>query len=348
MIKTYSFIETPHSKLNEFVIAFFKRIEFETSEFSTDFFEKEFYDNLIVHHPDILLSKFKAIYNVVKLWNQNQRSDYCQAISTSNEIEEICEGKIIPWKDIDIPKEVRDITKKLFKRLYEDTLKKSTYFKEHYGGLLDHYHTLKKIENNDFEYCPACGIKEMNTFEDGDRDQYDHYLPKDKYPFSSINFKNLVPICSTCNSFTNKSDKDILSYEGVVFYPFDEKHSEIDITVDITNADFDDLSASTLEIIYTCSNGKLKEIEAWKNIYNIVKRHNAHIRGSLKKWYNRFWESVNDRTLTSISDDEKIRTTVCLQQLEKRKCLEYQTIKNLVSTYQYRAKSQSMSYSLYN
>ncbi len=348
MIKIYSFIETPHSKLNEFVMAFFERIEFETSEFSIEFFEKEFYDNLVVHHKGILLNRFKAIYNIVKGWEQAPRSAFCQAISTSNEIKEICEGKVIPWKDIDIPEEVRVITKELFIKLYEDTLKESKYFKEYYGDLLSHYHTLKKSGNNDFEYCPACGITEMKTFEDSDRDQYDHYLPKDKYPFSSINFKNLVPICSTCNSFTNKSDKDILSYEGVVFYPFDEKQSEIDIAVNITHIDFDNLSDSTLDLNYTCTNGKLKEIEAWKNIYNIVKRHNDHIRGSLKRWYTRFWESVNDKTLTSISNDEKIRTKVCLQQLEKRKYLEYQTLKNLVTTYQYTAKSQSMSYSLYN
>ena len=49
----------------------------------------------------------------------------------------------------------------------------------------------------DFDECPLCGIGEPSTL--------DHYLPKEEFPEFSIFSKNLIPICSPCNS----------SYKGV-------------------------------------------------------------------------------------------------------------------------------------
>jgi hypothetical protein len=45
---------------------------------------------------------------------------------------------------------------------------------------------------NDFDECPFCGIGEPSTL--------DHYLPKEEFPEFSIFSKNLIPICSPCNS----------------------------------------------------------------------------------------------------------------------------------------------------
>lgn len=50
---------------------------------------------------------------------------------------------------------------------------------------------------DDFDECPLCGIGEPSTL--------DHYLPKEEFPEFSIFSKNLIPICSPCNS----------SYKGV-------------------------------------------------------------------------------------------------------------------------------------
>ncbi|WP_236223069.1 hypothetical protein [Pseudomonas asiatica] len=50
---------------------------------------------------------------------------------------------------------------------------------------------------DDFDECPLCGIGEPITL--------DHYLPKEEFPEFSIFSKNLIPVCSPCNS----------SYKGV-------------------------------------------------------------------------------------------------------------------------------------
>jgi len=46
------------------------------------------------------------------------------------------------------------------------------------------------------DICPYCGI--------GAPRQFDHYLPKDKYPEFSVHAYNLMPCCGTCNG--KKSD----------------------------------------------------------------------------------------------------------------------------------------------
>lgn len=50
--------------------------------------------------------------------------------------------------------------------------------------------------------------------------QFDHYLPKDKYPALSISLFNLLPICSSCN--TIKGDREL----GIDFFETDEAHWE--------------------------------------------------------------------------------------------------------------------------
>ncbi|MGV3632290.1 MAG: hypothetical protein ACO1O6_13860 [Bacteroidota bacterium] len=50
--------------------------------------------------------------------------------------------------------------------------------------------------------------------------QFDHCLPKDKYPALSISLFNLLPICSSCN--TIKGDREL----GIDFFETDESHWE--------------------------------------------------------------------------------------------------------------------------
>lgn len=45
---------------------------------------------------------------------------------------------------------------------------------------------------DDFDECPFCGLSEPKTL--------DHYLPKEDFPEFSVYPKNLIPMCSVCNS----------------------------------------------------------------------------------------------------------------------------------------------------
>lgn len=56
---------------------------------------------------------------------------------------------------------------------------------------------ITECQNEDTrDFCPYCGI--------GAPRQFDHYLPKEKFPEFSVHAYNLVPCCGTCNG--KKSD----------------------------------------------------------------------------------------------------------------------------------------------
>lgn len=347
MINTYTYKETPQSKLHEFVMAFFNRIKDETDEFSNEFFIKEFYDNLVIHHKRILGKAFKDIYNITKGWEPDRRHEFYDAIKRSNDIKEICCGNVIPWKEVDIPEELRELTKTLFIKLYEDVLK-GKFFQPIYGTRKEHYHTFKRHANNDFELCPACGISPMHTYADDITDQYDHYLPKDIYPFSSINFKNLVPVCSDCNSLQVKSNNDILSHTGKVFFPFNEEHRGIEIELKIKKNDFDNLSNIEWEVIYSNEEGNEDEIDAWKHIYKIESRHLSYVTGSIESWYRHYWNDFNHKDSIEEIPDEKKRTRNYLRKLKGRKILEHNSLAALINTFDVKARNTSKTYSLYD
>jgi hypothetical protein len=345
LINTYTYTETTQSKLHEFVMAFFNRIEFETGGFSTEFYVKEFYDNLVSHHKTILGKAFKNIYSITKDWEQIKRTEYCNAIRRSNEIKDICEGTIVPWKTNDIPEELRELTKILFIKLYEDVLK-GKFFQPIYGTRKAHFQKFKQYANNGHEFCPACGIMPLHAFLDDIRDQYDHYLPKDLYPFSSVNFRNLVPICKDCNSLEVKSSKDILSYTGKVFDPFNEAHKPIHIDVEITKNNTD-ISKIEWGVNYSSEEGKNEEVEAWKTIYNIESRHKTHIKGNIDTWYKYYWEDFNDRDSIRVIPNEAERTKGYLRKFKSRRILEHNSLEALINSFDVKARAESKVYSRY-
>lgn len=59
--------------------------------------------------------------------------------------------------------------------------------------------------------CPFCGREEFEGIGLA-REDYDHYLPRSKYPFSAINFYNLVPMGNKCNR-SYKGQKNLLLNE---------------------------------------------------------------------------------------------------------------------------------------
>lgn len=347
MINTYSFYDSEVNKLNEFVLAFFNRIEFETGDFSVEFFKQEFYDNLVSRHTGILLKPFRAIYTIFKDWNQNQRTEFCKALRDSNEIEQICIGTITPMKGDNIPDDLRALVLNLFKQLYKDVLF-GEFFTPNYGNRKVHYNNFRRVGNNSYSMCPACGIRPMHNSVEDITDQYDHYLPKDIYPLSSVNFKNLVPVCSDCNSILVKSNDDILSHTGKVFYPYDETHKPIEYDISIAKNNTDNLEAIEWTITYICETGKDDELAAWKNIYNIESRHQKYCQGNMTTWFKFYWENFTDSNTIDEIPNENNRKNAYLRTKRTSSPFEYQCLSAILTAETEMAIVQSNSASRYN
>lgn len=305
MLRTYKFIETNHQKLHENVMSFFDRIEFETGEFSITFFDSSFYENIAKHHLGILVKPLEYFYNEIKTWPQDERSNFIRKIRESNDVNRICKREVIPLSIDEIPQKIKDKVdlKKMYNDLYSQILQ-GDYCSALYGTLQSHFKELRKAPN-DFLKCPACGLETLKTGEET-KNQYDHYLHKSKYILSSVNFNNLVPICTECNSYNVKHDHDILedNFNRRIFFPYDETHQGINISACISN-DNGDIENIDFDFTYSTKDHREEEVKSWITIFKIESRYKARAKGAAIKWYKNYWHFKNKPKYQSCSDEEK-------------------------------------------
>lgn len=250
-------------------------------------------------------TEIERIYVVFKGLDKPKKDTVIKAFKQADQIEELCAKKERPIYLSGLDKVVEDDIKPLFKWCYEGLLNK----KKVSGDKLKYYQEL--IDNNEFNLCPCCGLIDFESPDDDNevREAYDHYLPKSKYPFASVNFKNLVPLCYKCNSERKKS-KDPIENDRIAFYPFStEVHDigfactyEIDIDKEL-NAVLKDLNFSF--------SGKDEELDTWNWLFAIKYRYNKKVNGSAKTFlreiknrYRNAKKRDNDLTYIDFIEEE--------------------------------------------
>ncbi|MGE6503570.1 hypothetical protein ACQKF0_26090 [Bacillus wiedmannii] len=303
MIRAYKYIETVHSKLHEYVIAFFIRIETDTGVFRNELFEPEFRP-IVNRHRTILKNRFRIIYEHVSSLSIDDRRSFCQKIIESNQIEKICRGEYKPEAFSDNPTGIDLILKELFLALYNRVLDGKPFQENANTTLREHFNQFSDT-NADITLCPTCGIGELLKSQDKTRDQYDHYLPKTLYPFSSINFRNLVPCCDKCNSLQVKGQKDIIALStGKLFFPYDDNHKGLSLNVHVKH-DNPEIEKIDWEFIFDSSDNKSDEIESWKTIYSIEERYQGYIKGRIKKWYQKYFDYMTHPIMSKVNMSER-------------------------------------------
>jgi hypothetical protein len=148
------------------------------------------------------------------------------------------------------------------------------------GAIEAHYEEF--VRENDEDKCPYCGYGDIKGQYLCKREAYDHYLPKGTYPFNSVNFKNLAPMCHECNS-TYKLAKDPIrdSATGLrrkSFYSYDTVSSGITIAVTLNTINIDNLSKDDIAVTVSAP-GRDEEVESWKNVFGIEERYKAKCCG---------------------------------------------------------------------
>jgi hypothetical protein len=224
-------------------------------------------------------NEIERIYNIFKTLTNDEKARIKKSWKINNDIEKLCTKKLEPIYLTDLHEVVKNDIKPLFSWCYTYLLNQ----KEVSGDKLDYYKNL--ISLNEFEVCPCCGMIDFELEDSKYREAYDHYLPKADYPFSSVNFRNLVPICYKCNS-DRKGTKNPIENERVAFYPFNNSiiHKiSIDIKIDKTK-DLDKLKKEDIEISFL---GKKEEIETWNWLFDISERYNSIIQKYSKSMLQR-------------------------------------------------------------
>lgn len=221
-----------------------------------------------------LKAKIDEIYLIFQNdLDDNQRKLIKYAFIINNKTEKLCEGIILPVKLDRLHEVVEKKIKPLFVDFYETLLERAKV-----PGTKKEYYE-KLIEENDFQNCPCCGLIDFEDVESENREAFDHYLPKSKYPFASVNFDNLVPLCHKCNS-DRKGDKDPIENGNIAFYPFSANTHNIGINIVLDKSkNLGELKRKDLVIDFL---GDTEKLESWERVFGVKKRYNDTTRKLIK------------------------------------------------------------------
>jgi len=228
---------------------------------------------------DFFLTGLQQLFEDFKTLTDEQLEKLKLWYRSNNDIEGLCRGNhdLEPATYEDVSAEISEVfsnhLKAFYKNLYSQRFLSLKSVKDRIGNISGHYHNF--TATNIHGKCPFCGISDILTGEHKVRDAYDHYLPKDKYPFNSINFHNLVPTCHTCNSGYKTTKDTLFTNAGArrkAFYPFSQNKYSIVLSISINTVDWIEISPDDIQL--TAGPTALKdEIDTWFDVYGIEERY---------------------------------------------------------------------------
>ena len=251
---------------------------------------------------DFFIKGIENVFLIFKTLSPDEIFQLKTCYQSNNDFENLCnkDPMVVPstYSDIDlINKNLGAALKSFFVGLYSHEFLSLKVLADKIGSIDDHYTEFVTI--NDKGKCPFCGLNKIDGKYVHTREAYDHYLPKSKYPFASINFKNLSPTCNKCNS-SNKGSKDPLhDIDGVrrkAFYPYSTSDYEIEIDIRLISADICNLKPEDLTITFRPSELE-EEIKTWNELFGIEERYKAECCDDAEYWIEMIYDELSNMPL---------------------------------------------------
>lgn len=243
------------------------------------------------------LSDIQKIFNLFKELSKEDIDKLSCWFESNNNIENLCSNtpdlKAYTYIDVnEISEKLSEELKTFFTGLYSKILGKEI-IKNKIGDIDDHYKKFMKLNKSlvKSDICPYCGLSDTSNHFAETREAYDHFIPKSEYPFNSINFKNLAPMCHKCNS-SYKGTKDPLHKNGArrkSYFSYKNSDSFFmpQVSITINTSDLMNLRPENIEVTII-SEGFHEEIETWIDVYDIVDRYKEKLCGEdAKDWVQR-------------------------------------------------------------
>jgi len=218
-----------------------------------------------------LKKPIEEIFNICKNFTSQQKNYIRNAFEKNNQIEALCNNSVSPifYNDLtsstneNFSKEV----KTFFNKLYEKVFNQKPFF------LNKHYDEFFKINE---PLCPFCGLNTLEKDSSNHRDDYDHYLPKDEYPFNAVNLRNLLPMCSDCNKKWKKIKNPIFKEKTKkAFYYFGTIELDFDIKIIINELNIYNNSCNVVVEFY--SKTMQEEVDSWDRLFSLSRRYNDDV-----------------------------------------------------------------------
>lgn len=254
-------------------------------------------------------SSIENIYTEFLKLGKAQRKELKRWYLTNNRIQSLCMNtnlRPVKYSDIQVKyPRLSILLKTFYERLYGST---SPFILAIFGNLKE----LKKSHYTDFinknfdgheGICPFCGLNSIKGNDHTKLEAYDHFIPKGTYPFNSINFRNLAPMCHECNSSYKLEQNPLMNIDPLTkevnrrkaFFPYSTEKCNINIQVELRNPDLKTLTKEEIGITTTCF-GKADELESWMEVFGIEERYRAKLLGKKAgiNWYNKLNDGIHN------------------------------------------------------
>ena len=248
---------------------------------------------------DHLFGPIRSIFNLFKGLSPAQRQQISVWYDNNNDIEALCAND--PHRTPGTYADIRAINAVLgtaLKAFCESLFADVIHLKAVTSRTAEidaHYDVF--VTENDENKCPYCGYGDIKGQHHSKREAYDHFLPKGTYPFNSVNFKNLAPICHECNSSYKLQLDPIKHIDPITrqntgarrkaFYSYAAAAPNISIEMTISTTDLTKLKPSDITLFITAP-GRDEEVESWKDVFGIEERYKARCcsKNDGKAWLN--------------------------------------------------------------
>ncbi|MDZ4727667.1 MAG: hypothetical protein SH817_16025 [Leptospira sp.] len=251
------------------------------------------FNQIVSLSPDVLKKSLKELTESYYKLSEYEKSKVKHAFISNKDIESICKDvKKAPVKYGELQDDFAELLKEFDKKLWVN-YPHVDLLKSHCGTIQEHFDEFVSPKHQQALVCPFCGLHKLKPFGSIKRDSYDHYIPKSLYPFTSINFKNLFPMCNECNTDEKKATDTV--YKNLVrrkvVYPFDTEYpfDQLRIYV-IAREYYSPISLKTMlnDIQWDLEikiEGYDEEIfESWDEIFNIKRRFSENLLRYQSEW----------------------------------------------------------------
>ncbi|MEI6175532.1 MAG: hypothetical protein WCS43_01455 [Verrucomicrobiota bacterium] len=263
-----------------------------------------------------LFEPIRDLFDLFKNLSVNQRKQFSRWYDANNNIEALCSNspKHQPVTYAEVAQINADLAEKL-KGFYDDLWDRVLGLgpvESEIGTIDAHYKDFIR-ENNEGK-CPYCGYGDIKGLQHSKREAYDHFLPKGAYPFNSVNFKNLAPMCHECNSSYKLKLDPIKHIDPITrkntgvrrkaFYSYSPSSPGISIDIAFSNTDIENLTSSDITLTFTAP-GREEEVDSWKDVFGIEERYKAKCcaKNDGKAWLQQIIEECANPQVGLTSDD---------------------------------------------
>ncbi|MFT2011573.1 hypothetical protein ACMA1I_23075 [Pontibacter sp. 13R65] len=296
MITSLKKLSTRIAIIHNIPKVFFKNIE-DATFFGDHLFPK--WEKNVFARTD-LRKKFELVYNKFKaLTNKRDRDRIVHTFTSVNEIEKLCNNTpgITVYELKDLPSSIHEELDKLFEYLYKTAINYhgfESYVKDSVHESINRFN-----KKNELEVCPFCGLEGFLNLEGQARLALDHWLCRDLFPMSAVNFNNLIPIGPACNARPAKGSKNILidnptsKARVIAYYPY-LQHSGITTQFKFVNeptiSTFGKIPDSDWNLTLSPVDPTENDIyTSWISTMNIEPRYLDYIRiNILNMWESRY------------------------------------------------------------